>query len=402
VRAARLLLLGGPDEDALSRQIDELRSLAAGASSIGDLPMGGPAPGDDLALRAAVVAGDTEELEGRLGTLAGWLAEAGTEPLRAERGVALGRVQEGPRIGFLFPGQGAPVPRDSGYLREWIPEAATVYERAPELGAAEEVPPELVQLSVVTASVAGLRALATLGIEAEFGLGHSVGELTALHWAGALDEDAALRIARRRGETMTEHATAEGAMANIEAGEETFSRIVDGANVTVACVNSPRHRVVSGASEEVDAVVARAREEDGTRVVRLRVVGAFHSPLMEKAVPVFERQLGEESFGRLQRPVYSTITGAELQPVADLRALLVDQMTQPVQFLEAARDAINGTHLLLEVGPGRMLSGLVAEFSDTPAVPLRVGHSSPQGLLTAVGAAFAIGVPVRADRLPAA
>jgi enediyne polyketide synthase len=401
VRPARLLLLGGPDEESLSAQVDELRGRAAGASSIGDPALGGAATGDDEVLRAAVVAGDTEELEGRLGALAEWLVEGGAEPLRTGRGMALGRVQEQPRVGFLFPGQGAPVPNDSGYLREWLPEAAAVYERAPELGAAEEVPPELVQLSVVTASVAGMRALGALGIEAEFGLGHSVGELTALHWAGALDEEAVLRIARRRGKAMTEHATAEGAMANIEAGEETFSRIVDGADVTVAAVNSPRHRVVSGASEEVDAVVARAREEDGTRVVRLRVVGAFHSPLMEEAVPVFEHQLAEESFGRLERKVYSTITGAELQPVADLRALLVDQMTEPVHFLEAARDAIDGTHLLLEVGPGRMLSGLVSEFSDTAAVPLRVGHSSPQGLLTAVGAAYAIGVPVRADRLPA-
>jgi enediyne polyketide synthase len=396
----RLVLLQAADAASLAAQVDELRSSAERSSSI-DAALEALQPAEGQPMRAALVAGDEEELRAGLGVVGDWIAEDAGEALRVERGVALGRAQEQPRIGFLFPGQGAPVPKDSGYLRDWAPEAASIYERTPELGSAEEVPPQLVQLSVVTASLAGLRALAAIGVEAEFGLGHSVGELTAMHWAGALDEEAVLRIARRRGEAMTEHATAEGAMANIEAGEETFSRIVDGAEVTVACVNSPRHRVVSGASEEVDAVVARARDEEGTRVVRLRVVGAFHSPLMEQAVPVFERHLAEENFGRLQRQVYSTITGSELQPVADLRALLVDQMTQPVHFLEATRDAIPGTHLLLEVGSGRMLSGLVSEFSETPTVPLRVGHSSPQGLLTAVGAAFAIGVPVRADRLAA-
>ena len=395
----RLLLFGGADAASLSRELDKVWEGASQVSSIADLaPV--PVPQQKQLLRAAVVAPDPEELRQRLDVIAGWLREGVPDRLRAQRGIALGQARERPRIGFLFPGQGAPVPSDAGALADLLPEAPGVYEQAKALQAANEVPPALVQLSVVTASLAGLRALAMLGIEADFGLGHSVGELTALHWAGALDEGAVLRVARRRGEVMTDHATAAGAMANIEADEETFSRIVEGADVTVACFNSPRHRVVSGTSEAVEAVVERARERDGVRVVRLRVVGAFHSPLMRDAVPLFDRYLAEEDFGQLQRPVYSTITGAELEPDADLRPLLVRQMTEPVRFLDAVEDAIEGTDLLLEVGPGRMLSGLVSEFADTPTVPLRVGHSSPQGFLTAVGAAYAVGVPVRADRLP--
>lgn len=403
MRESRLLLLGGEDAAALSGQLEELRASASRASSIADPGIGlAPTPSEEQPLRAGVVASDPEELLQRLEVLGGWLGEGEPDGLRAERGLALGRARERPRIGFLFPGQGAPVPTNSGYLVEWLPEAAAVYEQARALKAADEVPPALVQLSVVTASVAGLRALAMLGIEADFGLGHSVGELTALHWAGALDERAVLRVARRRGEVMTDHATAAGAMANIEADEETFSGIVEGAEVTVACVNSPRHRVVSGTTEAVEEVLERARGRDDAKAVRLRVVGAFHSPLMRDAVPVFDRYLAEEDFGELQRAVYSTITGAELEPGAGLRALLVRQMTEPVRFLDAVQDAVDGTDLLLEVGPGRMLSGLVAEFAETPTVPLRVGHSSPQGFLTAVGAAYAVGAPIRADRLPGA
>ena len=399
MRQSRLLLLGAADAASLSRELDKVWEGASQVSSIADLaPVA--LPEQKQLLRAAVVAPDPEELRQRLDVLAGWLREGVPDRLRAQRGIALGQARERPRIGFLFPGQGAPVPADSGYLSDWVPEAAAIYGQAGALGAGGEVPPELVQLSVVTASVAGLRALAMLGIEADFCLGHSVGELTALHWAGALDEGAVLRVARRRGEVMTDHASAAGAMANIEADEQTFSGIVEGSDVTVACFNSPRHRVVSGTTEAVEEVIERARERGGARVVQLLVVGAFHSPLMRDAVPVFDRFLAEEDFAKLDRPVYSTITGAELEPDADLRALLVRQMTEPVRFLDAVEDAIEGTDLLLEVGPGRMLSGLVSEFADTPTVPLRVGHSSPQGFLTAVGAAYAVGVPVRADRLP--
>jgi len=395
----KLLLLSGADAPSLSRDLEKLWERASRASSIADLGRVA-APKEDQPLRAAVVIPDAEELLQRLEVLDGWLRDGVPDHLRAQRGIALGQAQEHPRIGFLFPGQGAPVPTDPGFLSDWLPDAADVYRQATDLHGVEETPPELVQLSVVTASVAGLRALGELGIEAQFGLGHSVGELTALHWADSLDEEACLRVALRRGQVMTEYATAEGAMANIEAGEETFAHLIDGADVTVACFNSPRHRVVSGTTDAVDAVVARAREQTDTRVVRLRVVGAFHSPLMAEAVPVFDRYLAEQSFGRLQRTVYSTITGSELQPVTDLHALLVRQMSEPVRFLEAAREALAGTDLLIEVGPGRMLSGLVSEFSETPTVALRIGHSSPQGLLTAVGAAYAIGVPVRTDRLP--
>lgn len=400
MRPGRLLLLTGEDVDSLSRQLEELWEGASRAAGLAELPAAEPAA--DGPIRAALVAPDPEELGQRIEVLAGWLQEGVPERLRAQRGIALGQVQEEPRVGFLFPGQGAPVPKAPGYFDDWAPKAAAVYKHATDLQGSEEVPAELVQLSVVTASVAGLKALRTLGLEASWGLGHSVGELTALHWAGVFDEAEVLRIARRRGEVMTEYATAQGAMANIEADEQTFSTVVDGADVTVACVNSPRHRVISGTTEAVDAVVTRAREQEGTRVVRLRVVGAFHSPLMRDTVPVFERDLSAEEFGPLGRPVYSTVTGARIEPGDDMRALLVRQMTEPVLFLDAAREAGAQADLLVEVGPGRMLSGLASEFLEVPAVSLRVGHASPQGLLTAVGAAFAIGVDVRTDLLPSA
>ncbi len=398
MRSDRLLLFAGDDPATLAGRLEALRERASDAASLSELDT--HPDGAEGELRAAVVAAEPDELARRLEVLEGWLAEVPPEKLRLERGVALGIAQDRPRIGFLFPGQGAPVSTDAGYLGELLPEAASPYREAGLLEAGE-VPTELVQLSVVAASVAGLRAMAALGVEAEFGLGHSVGELTALHWAGALGEPAVLNLARRRGEVMTEHATAEGAMANIEADERAFDRIVDDGAVNIACVNSPRHRVISGTTEAVDAVVERARAQSA-KVVRLRVVGAFHSPLMNDAAPVFGRVLAEQRFDTLQGPVFSTVTGARIGEGDDVAELLVRQMTEPVLFLEAVRAAMQDTDLLLEVGPGRMLSGLVAEFAETPAIPLRVGHSSAQGLLWAVGAAHALGASVRLERLVSA
>ena len=394
MRADRLYLLDAGDPEGLAEKLRTLRARAAEAADIAGVE---EAEGGDGELRAAIVAAEPEELTGRIAVLEGWLAEGAPRELRTDRGVALGWASKSPAIGFLFPGQGAPVTSDGGYLEQLLPEAVAPFREA-DLPAGD-IPAELVQLSVVTASVAGCKAMAELGVGAGFAVGHSVGELTALHWAGAIDEEGVLELARRRGEVMTEHATARGAMANIEAEEATFSRIVDGAEVTVACLNSPLNRVISGAEEAVDAVVERAREQDGARALRLQVVGAFHSPLMEEAAPVFQRVLAEQSFGELRRPVFSTVSGNRIAAGDDVSGLLARQVTEPVLFLNAVRAAIDGADLFIEVGPGRMLSNLVGEFSPVPALPLRVGHSSAQSLLTAVGAAWALGAEVELERL---
>ena len=391
----RLLLLDAGDAGRLIERLESLRGGIAMAEGLAQLDGGQPADGG---LRAAVVAADAEELVARVDVLIGWLGEGAPELLRAGRGIALARPSQRPSIGFLFPGQGAPVTSDAGYLEDLLPAAAAPYREAGDLSAGD-VPDELVQLSVVAASVAGLKAMRELGIDANFGIGHSVGELTALHWAGAIDEAGVLELARRRGEIMTEHATEQGAMATVEAEESDFTRIVEDADVTVACLNSPLNRVVSGPKAAVDSVVERAREQDGARALKLGVVGAFHSPLMDDAAPVFERVLAEQRFDDLLRPVFSTISGNRIAEGDDVAELLRRQVTEPVLFLNAVRAAVGDAELLIEVGPGRMLSALVSQFSSVPALPTRVGSSSAQELLTAVGAAWALGADVKVDRI---
>lgn len=398
----QLMLLGAGDAGGLARRIEELRGSAERmpGAELGDLAeqLHGSLP-EAPRLRAAVVAASPSELGERLGELAAWLEDGEPPQLRLGRGGFIGAGERPPRIGFLFPGQGAPVHARAGALADRFPEAGGVHAEAGLPADAREVPTACVQLSIVASSLAAMRVLQALGIRADLAVGHSLGELTALHWAGALDSECLVRTARARGEAMTAHAGGNGAMASIRTGdEEAFAQLLDGLDVTVACFNSPTQRVVSGAVEAVDSLVARAKEIR-VRAIRLKVVGAFHSALMEAAVPVFERHLGAERLGALTGRVISTVTGAELDPNTDLRALLARQIREPVRFVEAARAAAAQADLLLEVGPGKILAGLLSELADTPAVSMRAGESSLKGVLTAAAAAYAAGAPVDPSRL---
>jgi enediyne polyketide synthase len=313
-------------------------------------------------------------------------AEAAAGAAAAERGLGrpgVGRhgtafvgISAAPRIAFLFPGQGAPVRARAG-----------------------DLPAEEVQLAVVEASLSALRALRDLGVEADVALGHSLGELTALHWAGAFGADALLRLARGRGRAMTRQASSAGAMATVRCDDTALAGLTDGIDVTIACYNAPRQRVVSGAVDAVEQLIARARQR-GVRVARLNVVGAFHSPLMHPALPVFDRQLAGERLRRPQRRVYSSVTGGELRGDTDLRRLLTRQIADPVRFEQPARAVAEEVDLALEVGPGRILAGLVAEVSDTTVVSTRTGErGEDRGLVEAAAAAFAAGAPVPVERL---
>src|SRR5262249_26529314 len=134
-------------------------------------------------------------------------------------------------------------------------------------------------------------------------------------------------------------------------------------------------------------------EKRGLWTFELPVRGAFHSPLVAPAVPALERVLAQEPLQPLRRTVLSTVIGAALEPQTDLRQLLCRQLTSPVRFMEAVA-AAGRVDLWIEVGPGGILCGLLAELSPTPAISLDAGGPSVTGLLEAVGAAFVLGAPV--------
>jgi [acyl-carrier-protein] S-malonyltransferase len=198
--------------------------------------------------------------------------------------------------------------------------------------------------------------------------GHSLGEFTAYHAAGALSLAAAARLVRRRGELMA-RAGAErpGAMAAllgdptepVEALCEAASR--EAGEVVPANYNSPGQVVISGEVAGVERAMALAKAAGVRRAVRLNVSGAFHSPLMAPALPGLEGALAEAALGDPAFPVYANVTAGPVTRAADARALLARQLTAPVRWTEVVR-AIAADHpdaLYAEVGPGGVLAGLV-------------------------------------------
>jgi enediyne polyketide synthase len=390
-----LFLMAAPTPAALRARAEHLLGFAArlSRSELADLASELERRLEDGRMRAAVVAGSPAALEKGLRVLATWMSDGIETRVDAGVGVFLGSHGKSPRIGFLFPGQGSSTELDGGAWRRRFDFVRELYSTIELPADGDGVDTAVAQPAIVAASIAGLRALAALGIAAVGGVGHSLGELTALHWAGVLDGAAALRIAGARGRAMAELRSPTGAMASIESAADEVAGLLRGELVVIAGINAPRRTVISGEIAAVTRVVARAAAR-GLRTVRLSVSHAFHSPLVAAAVPALRAHLTGERLRPLARTVFSTVTGGVLTPGDDLSELLCRQVTTPVRFADAAALLAKDVDLLIEVGPGEVLSGIVAEFTDRPVVALDAGGTSLRGLLAATGACFALGAAV--------
>ncbi|HET9283845.1 MAG TPA: SDR family NAD(P)-dependent oxidoreductase [Candidatus Angelobacter sp.] len=348
-------------------------------------------------VRAACVAATPEELETGVKKLLEWCAEGAAERIDVTQGLFLGANTRHPRIGFVFPGQGSPVYVNGGMWSRRFPAIQELYQRA-NLPAVGSVATEVAQPCVVTASLAGLHALELCGIEACIALGHSLGEITALCWAGACGEDDLLRLVKQRGRIMAEMAAPHGSMASVRAGHKQVKDKLNGDPLAIAAYNSPRQTVVSGKADAVREFTARLHSA-GIAATVLPVSHAFHSPLVGDVATAFAEVLAKENFAGLSGRVASTVTGAVLEPDTNLRELLKDQITMPVQFSRALEIAAAECDLLIEVGPGAVLSGIGAECTAKPIISVNAGAESLRGLLLAAGAAFALGSSVRPSAL---
>ncbi|ETX04229.1 MAG: hypothetical protein ETSY2_29980, partial [Candidatus Entotheonella gemina] len=397
---AELFLLGAQDAEALQTQVEHLLTFAARLSraELTDLAAQLAKTIDACDIRAAVVASNPIELASGFETLRSWLANRVTTQLDIRAGVFLSTSAAPPRIGFLFPGQGSPMHLSGGAWHRRFSCVQALYTQVKFPTDCDGRSTAVAQPAIVTASMAALRVLHSLGVTASIAIGHSLGELTALHWAGVLDEQALLRIATVRGKAMMKLGSSTGAMVSIGAGQDDVAALLGDGSVVIAGVNTPRQTVVSGEASAVAEIVAQARTR-GLSTVTLPVSHAFHSPLVSSAIPLLAEQLAREIFHPVQRTVVSTVTGAPLTPDQDLRTLLADQVTAPVRFTEAVAAAAEGVGLWIEIGPGEVLSGLLRECIDMPVVSLDAGGPSLKGLLQAVGAAFVLGAPIHHEVL---
>ena len=293
---------------------------------------------------------------------AAFVASTPDELRNAAVSAAVQPASRRPRIAFLFSGQGS------------IPNVTT----------------DVAQPAIVRASVERMKDLRRLGIEARCAIGHSLGELTALHWSGAIDEQQLINLATFRGNAMQQLA-GDGGMAALSCGDDVARTLFDAEDeVVVAAYNGPQQTVVAGHGDAIDRVMERARAR-GIGATRVPVAAAFHSPMMEPAAVPLREYVNVMDKRAVGRSVFSTVTGQWLHKDSPLSILLATQLTQPVRFREAVDAISREADLLIEVGPGRVLTNL-ASFAPVPVV-------SSDRVLEAVAAAWNAGAEIDLDAL---
>ncbi len=278
------------------------------------------------------------------------------------------------KIAFMFPGQGSFAVGMGKDVAEAVPEAMAVYEAGSvaagldlrrlcfESPVEELVETEVQQPALVATSLAFNAALRVRGIAPDFVVGHSVGEFAALAAAGSIPDADAIGLVRERGLAMAAAARERpGSMAAIlgladEVVESLCKKI---ANVWPANYNCPGQIVISGEDPAVVECCEEAEREGAKRAIKLRVSGAFHSPLVERAADRLRPAIDKIEFSMPKAAFMSTVT-AKLEEAQRYRTLLVEQLTAPVKFTQAARELMShGVTTFVEVGPGNVLSGLL-------------------------------------------
>jgi [acyl-carrier-protein] S-malonyltransferase len=279
------------------------------------------------------------------------------------------------RLPLLFPGQGAQTVGMARELYRTYPAVRDLFEQASDLSGLPLVglcfsgpraalnATEHTQPALFTVSLAVFGLLAEAGVRATWMAGHSLGELSAVTAAGAVDLTQGLGLVCARGRLMSA-AVADhvGAMAAIEGPAATeIAEWFDGPaqDVWIANYNAPGQTVVSGTVAGIERVSEQARGA-GVRVTRLTVSGAFHTPLLSGAAARFAALVDRVRLRDPDCPVIGNLDGMPLRTAAQVQAELRDQMCAPVRWaasLEWLR-AQGGTHFV-EVGPGKTLKGLL-------------------------------------------
>jgi [acyl-carrier-protein] S-malonyltransferase len=287
------------------------------------------------------------------------------------------------KIAFVFPGQGSQEVGMGRSVFERYASARAVFERADSALAPAGVtisklcfegPLEALTLTANTqpalvttsaAIVAAIREAHPNLAAPDVALGHSLGEYSALVAAGALELEDAVRICRLRGEAMQAAVPAgEGSMAAVlGADDDAIARACEEASavglVSTANFNAPGQTVIAGAA----AAVAKASEllaSRGGKAIPLKVSAPFHCALMKPAAAEVERALGPVKIAPLAFPVIANVDAAANSDPARVKPLLVEQVDSPVQWVRSIRAAADrGVEIALEIGPGKVLAGLI-------------------------------------------
>jgi len=301
--------------------------------------------------------------------------------LKEKNQLAIGNPQS--KVAFLFPGQGSQYPGMGKDLAENFPAARKVFEEVDDAlgfsiselcfdGPAETLQlTENTQPAILSVSVAALRALEAEGVpKPDYVAGHSLGEYSALVAAGALSLTDAARTVRARGRYMQEAVPAgQGAMAAVlGASLETIEQACSEARENQVCapanINSPGQVVIAGDVAAVDRAIDKLKQAGAKRVVKLNVSAPFHCALMMPAQERLAADLSGLRLDELSIPLISNVDAIAISKAADARNSLIRQVSSPVRWLESMALLLeSGVEGFVEVGPGKVLSGLLRQIN---------------------------------------
>ena len=290
------------------------------------------------------------------------------------------------KVAFVFPGQASQYSGMGKELAEKYPVARAVFDEADQaLGFSlsklcfEGTEDDLkltanTQPAILTVSVAAGRVLAEKGIAPDFVAGHSLGEYSALVAAGSVKFADAVKLVHRRGTYMQEAVPAgQGAMAAImglspAVVQDACKRAAEGEICSPANLNSPEQTVISGHAGAVKRAVEIASQLGAKRSMVLPVSAPFHSALMIPAQEKLEKDLNATTLVDLQVPLVTNVDADSIRQGEEARSALIRQVTMPVRWEESMRMLLDeGVNTFVEVGPGRVLTGLMRQIERSVA-----------------------------------
>jgi enediyne polyketide synthase len=313
---------------------------------------------------------------------------AGRTFVSRRKDIYIGNEVPACRVGFLFPGQGAQLLNMGKALvdrhdwaqelvdsaSEWLADAGSphvvkaIFRPLERVKGSQEIrkwqnllkQTETAQPAICLASLLWLEKLSRLGIRPDVVAGHSLGELTAFQAAGVFDKETLIRFALFRGRAMAASAKQRGTMASLACPIETATEIIDSINgyVVIANINSPEQTVISGEKKSVAEAVKLAKGRNIT-THPLRTSNAFHSKFAQNAADLLRTcTLIPRTAGSLAVKTFSGINGMEILPGHNLPDHFADQAITPVNFISLIEAMANECDLMVEVGPGKILSRL--------------------------------------------
>ena len=385
----------------------------------------------DYKYRAAIVANNPFDLARKLNLLIDKLkGKSNDQPIQLEAGaVVFGLNNPNVKIGAAFPGQGAQRLNMSYKLKErynWVEELFKSTDILLEKEGFEPIGDKVfrsiekiidqtdklkwndvlkqtkhAQPAIVAASLAWYKFLKRIGVEFDYSIGHSLGELTSFFAAGHFDEDTLLKFAGFRGQTMANCGS--GTMASLVCSKDIAKGFIEKVKgyVTIANINAPEQTVLSGDVEAINEIVKLA-EEEHIAAVKLPVSAAFHSKLIGETAEAIKNykplSLAVKDEYRVCRVVSSV--SSEVVKEVDLNEYFANQSVSQVNFIDAVNTIKDKCDIMVEVGPGKVLSGLISNITqDINCFPVAATINTDTSLNIAIANLYVSGANINVNEL---